>query len=206
MERPIGVPEIPEHIEGILKLVPDFRMTPERWRTRDATVFVEARNAGTLGRTAARWRSVYGMDLRGDRVVRGRRYYDRRPLFALLGASLPALPGLDAAEDAADEPLAALPAAGEAQAFVEAAVASRAKRRPWPALARALPGGSASLLQWAGDADLVFAEWQLDGSLGGAPFRMGVVERFDRSGGGAGARAYFDTLALAARLAAPAGA
>lgn len=92
MERPITVPEIPEHIEGILKLVPDFRMIPERWRERDGTLFVEASNHATIGPTPARWPSVYCIDLAGDHVIRGRRYYDRRPLFALLNPGLPVLP------------------------------------------------------------------------------------------------------------------
>ena len=80
MERPITVPEIPEHIEAILKLAPDFRMTPERWRLRGTTIFVEAHNQATLRGERIQWPSVYVIDLRGDRVIRGRRYYDRRPL------------------------------------------------------------------------------------------------------------------------------
>ena len=50
MPRPITVPEIPEHIEGILKLVPDFEMTPERWRFREPTIFVEAHNQASFGK------------------------------------------------------------------------------------------------------------------------------------------------------------
>jgi hypothetical protein len=206
MERPLGVPEIPEHIEGIVKLVPDFRMVPERWRGRGSTLFVEARNSGTLGCGPMQWRSVYCMDLRGDRVLRGRRYYDRRPLFARLGAALPALPGIGAGDDEpGDEPLEPAPAATSAESFVESVAAGRTRRRPWPALARALPGLSASVAQWAGDDELVFVEWEASGKVGGVLFPLGVVERFDRRGGAAaGARAYLDTLALATRLAAAA--
>src|SRR4030095_5031061 len=48
MPRPIRVPEIPEHTEGILRLVPAFRMAPERWRVRGTTLFVEAKNQASL--------------------------------------------------------------------------------------------------------------------------------------------------------------
>jgi len=99
MERPITVPEIPEHIEGILKLAPDFRMTPERWRLRGVTIFVEAHNQATLGDRRVEWPSVYVIDLRGDQVIRGRRYYDRRPLvsrvFPGIRSDAPATPDLD---------------------------------------------------------------------------------------------------------------
>ena len=47
MARAITVAEIPEHMEGILKVVPDFRLVPERWREREGTLFIEARNQAT---------------------------------------------------------------------------------------------------------------------------------------------------------------
>lgn len=207
MQRPLGVPEIPEHIEGILKLVPDLRMVPERWRWRGPTLFVEARNSGTLGPGPMQWGSVYCMDLRGDRVLRGRRYYDRRPLFARLGAALPELPGAGSGDgEGADEVLESAPVAASPEGFVEAMAASRARRRPWPALGRALAELSASVAQWAGDDELVFVEWEVRGKISGAPFPLGVVERFDRRGDGVRVRACFDTLALATRLAAAAAA
>ena len=99
MERPITVPEIPEHIESILKLAQGFRMTPERWRLRDATIFVEAHNQATLSGAHVEWPSVYAIDLRGDQVIRGRRYYDRRPLvsrvFPGVVPEAPPVPHLD---------------------------------------------------------------------------------------------------------------
>jgi hypothetical protein len=99
MERPITVPEIPEHIEAILKLAPDFRMTPQRWRLRDATIFVEAHNQATLRDAHVEWPSVYVIDLRGSHVIRGRRYYDRRPLvsrvFPGVPKEAPAMPHLE---------------------------------------------------------------------------------------------------------------
>jgi ketosteroid isomerase-like protein len=173
MERPIGVAEIPEHIAAILNLVPDFRMTPERWRERDGTLFVEALNRATLGGTPVRWDSVYCMDLRGDRVVRGRRYYDRRPLFARLNPDIPAL--LPHAED---EPV------------------------PLGELARLLPDLTLQVVSRAGDEALGFVEWRARASVGGAPFAFGIAERSELDGGIVrNGRAYFDTLALAARRA-----
>ena len=38
---------------------------------------------------------MYCIDLRADRVIRGRRYYDRRPLFARLSSELAAKPAFD---------------------------------------------------------------------------------------------------------------
>lgn len=228
MERPITVPEIPGHLEGILKLVPDFRMTPERWRQRDGTLFVEARNEATVGRTPARWRSVYCVDLEADRVRRGRRYYDRRGLFALLNPALPALPGYApvAAEagpvaDPIEGPEAVVRAYGAAWVAVGAGDLARVFREdgtlagpdlPRPlarnelahyrgALTGLLAGLRMELVAWAGDDALAFAEWRVEAEVGGEPLSLGVVDRFDLAGGLVLAgRAYFDTLELAARL------
>jgi hypothetical protein len=176
MERPLRVPEIPAHIEGVLALVPDFRMVSERWRERGGTVFVEAANRATLGGRSVEWPSVYCVDLAGDRVIRGRRYYDRRPLFALVDPALPALPAL--APGPPDHRL----------------------------LGRLLPGLSLALEAWAGDDALLFFEWTARAEVAGAPVRIGIVERIDlRAQPAPDARWYFDTLALAARLAAARG-
>jgi ketosteroid isomerase-like protein len=94
MERPIGYDEIPASIEATLALAQGFRMVPERWRVRGTAVFVEARNEATILGAPSAWRSVYRIDLDGDLVRRGRRYYDRAPLLAALDPSLPRLPTL----------------------------------------------------------------------------------------------------------------
>jgi ketosteroid isomerase-like protein len=186
MPRPIRVPEIPEHIEGILRLVPDFHMTPERWRAHGPTLFVEAANQASLAGKPLRWHSVYCMDLTGDRVARGRRYYDRRPLFASLNAALPALPA--AVLRAGGDPL---PAPGSAEA-VRPAFARR--------LEACFPGLSLTRVAAAGDDLLRFVEWRIDADVAGEAFSFGAAERIDVRAGNA--RAYFDTLALATRLAA----
>jgi len=183
MPRPIRVPEIPEHIEGILRLVPDFRMMPERARAHGATLFVEASNRATLGGVDLRWPSVYCMDLAGDRVIRGRRYYDRWPLFAALNPDLPALP--DAAVRREGDPLAAADADSERPAWarrLEICV-SRLELAP---LAR------------AGDDALRFIVWRVRGRVAGETVTFGVAERQDLRA--RHAQACFDTLALATRL------
>ncbi len=230
MERPITVPEIPEHIEGILKLVPDFRMVPERWRFRERTLFVEARNQATVGRSGVRWRSVYCVDLEGDRVIRGRRYYDRRALYALLD---PALPALSSGEPVAgDAPEVADPLPGPeplVRAYADAwrtgdtDALARLFREDATSLGPEMPRPLArtelahhvgtlhavfsnldlELLQWAGDDDLAFVELRLTAEVLGQPFALGMVDRLDLAGGLVlAARAYFDTLELATRFAA----
>ncbi len=228
MERPLRVPEIPEHIESLLRLVPDFRMTPERWRERGGTVFVEASNRATLAGAEARWRSVYCVDLEGDLVVRGRRYYDRRPLYARLDPSLPALP-VHAPRDR--EPVALADPLGGAERIVATfggawsqpnaeTLASLFREDgtlvgpdlPRP-LGRSELGGyhaalrslfsdlRMELLTWAGDDALAFAEWRLSGEVVGRRVFVDVADRFDLAGGLILAgRAYFDTLSLAATL------
>jgi hypothetical protein len=163
-------------------------MTPERWRAGGATLFVEASNRASLAGTLLAWRSVYCMDLSGDRVLRGRRYYDRRPLFAALDPELPALPP-GALREGGDP----LPAAGGP----EAARPAFARR-----LERCVAGLTLAPLAEAGDDEVRFTEWQVDGRLGGEPVSFGVAERSDLRA--RSTLAYFDTLALATRLAAAA--
>lgn len=232
MAAPLGVAEIPEHLEAILKAVPDFRMVPERWRARGGTVFVEARNEATVGPGPFQWRSIYCVDLEegeGGRVVRGRRYYDRRALFARLSPEVPRLPETaPAASEVAgapgrfDDPEALVRAFGRAFEGDDAAGLARLFREDGtlhgPDVARPLARGELAhhhralaflladrrmeLLTWAGDASLAFAEWRLHGSLGGEPIVLPIADRFDLAGGAIlAARAYFDTLDLAGRLA-----
>jgi hypothetical protein len=189
MERPITVPEIPAHIEGILKLAQGFRMTPLRWRFREPTIFVEAHNRATLAGHPVEWPSVYAIDLAGDQVIRGRRYYDRAPLVAKV------LPGGPAPRP----PVEAPPIRGSFAGAGEL-VAACAQH----AAARAAAFGVADLRveieTWAGDEALVFVEWSASGSRGGHPLRFGFTDRVDLvAGAPKDARAYYDTLALAAR-------
>lgn len=177
MPRPLTVPEIPEHIEGVLKLVPDFRMTPERWRFREPTIFVEAHNRATLAGAPIAWRSIYCIDLRGDRVLRGRRYYDRRPLFARISP--------DVAKRPVFEPGPA--PVGEAEPDAPVAFA---------ALRRVLPDLEVKLACSAGDDTLVFREWELC-AKGAHALRIGAADCLDLAAGRVTrATLHFDTLAL----------
>jgi hypothetical protein len=94
MERPIGVSEIPAHIEGVLALVRGFRMRPERWRARGATLFVEAHNGGEVAGSPVSWRAVYRIELEGAQVRDGRRYFDRGALVARLDPAAPTRAGV----------------------------------------------------------------------------------------------------------------
>jgi len=188
MERPITVAQIPEHIEGILKLAQGFRMTAERWRFREPTIFVEARNRATIAGKQAQWQSVYCIDIAGDQVLRGRRYYDRRPLFALLAPNPPAAARCESAPLSFAEPIAS------AQALADACATRAAER----ASSFAVPDLRMEIETWAGDGELAFLEWSASGTLAGKPLRFGVADRFDLAAGRVvAARAYWDTLALA---------
>jgi len=92
MERPLTVNEMAPHMEGILTLMPDLHITVNRWRTRNHTVFVDAQNSATIAGRKILWDAVYCVTLRGNRVIRGRRYYDRAPLLAQVHPTLPSLP------------------------------------------------------------------------------------------------------------------
>ena len=188
MQRPISVPEIPEHIEGILKLVPDFEMTPVRWRFREPTIFVEAHNQASFGPALAEWPSVYCIDLRADRVIRGRRYYDRRPLFARLSPEIAAQSAFEGGSPLAiDAPVA------DAETLAAHCVARAAER----ARSFGIDGLTLELATWAGDASLAFLEWTATGERDGRPLRFGVADRYDLANGRVTAsRAYFDSLAL----------
>lgn len=188
MPHPITVPEIPEHIEAILKLVPDFEMTPERWRFREPTIFIEAHNQASFGSALAEWPSVYCIDLRGDRVIRGRRYYDRRPLFARLSPELAAKPAFNGGApleiDAEFADAAAL------ARYCEAHATERAR-------SFGIDGLEMKLATWAGDDSLAFLEWTATGERNGAPLRFGVADRYDLAAGRVTAsHAYFDALTL----------
>ena len=95
MERPLKATEVATHMDGILKMMPDFHFSISRWRERDGTVFVDALNSATIAGRKLLWDAVYCVTLRDDRVIRGRRYYDRAPLLARLSPTLPSMPAYE---------------------------------------------------------------------------------------------------------------
>jgi ketosteroid isomerase-like protein len=228
MPRPLTVAEIPEHISATLALLGEFRMTPERWRLGGRTCFVEARNEALLGGAPVFWRSVYCVDLAGDRVIRGRRYYDRQPLFARLAPNVPELP----APQPELEPASLAPPAPPPDSTTEliaryadcwkrgapwelaalyredAAMLSPGFVRPlargelasyYRGLMRALPDLTLELASSAGDGTLAFAEWRARATVSGRERVFGIADRFDLAAGRIlSARAYFDSLGLLA--------
>lgn len=229
MERPLRVPEIPEHIRGVLAAVPDFGFAIEHWRLRGDTLFVEADNRATLGGEPLRWGSVYCITLAGDRVRRGRRYYDRRPLLARLDPSLGAVPSYAPVHS---EGLAPGTARTPVERFVEDYTALWQQPTPEgfvdfygekgtirnpgmdrPIARDEIPGYYRFLLavapdltmervSWAGDESLVFVEWIGRGSIAGTPIRLPVVDGWALEGGLASdGRAYFDSTVVAQALA-----
>jgi hypothetical protein len=231
MARPITVSEIPDSIRGVLAVVPDLIMIPERWRERNETLFVEASNRATIAGGPVHWRSVYCVDLKRDRVIRGRRYYDRRPLFGRLDPSLPVLPDMpeisthearpvgDPIADVASfatamsDALTRHDGAGLQGLFREDGCwwspgrSEPVTRDALPAwldgVAARIPESKFAFEAWAGDDTLLFLEWTMTGQLDGESITFAGVDRFDLAAGLAlHARSYFDTLELATRLAA----
>jgi hypothetical protein len=88
MTAPLHRNGVKAYMEGYLATVRGFRFEIASWADRDGTVFVEAKNSGTIGGVSQTWGSVYCVTLRDDRVLRGRAYADRVPLLACLAPNL----------------------------------------------------------------------------------------------------------------------
>lgn len=80
MEAPITGAAIRESITRVLVLLPDFRFTPVRVVAEGRHAFVRAANQATLGDRPLAWDAVYALTIAGDRIAKGRRYYDRAAL------------------------------------------------------------------------------------------------------------------------------
>jgi limonene-1,2-epoxide hydrolase len=209
MERPIGVAEIPAHIEGVLALVRGFRMRVERWRARGRVVFVEAHNAGAIAGKPIAWRAAYRIELDGSLVRDGRRYFDRAPLLAALDPSRPtllaalapgagpelpepdAVPGTDASPEALVRDCADAWSAGRPERIAgrfreDGALVTPGVARP---LGRAEVGAHYRRLAALVGAPLAPRSWAGDESLAFVEWearptaagarRAGLVERFD---------------------------
>lgn len=84
MTAPLPRRQVRAYMATYLAAIPDFLFEVESWAERGGTLFVEARNRGTVGGEGLEWRTVYCVTLRGDRVLRGRAYADRVPILARL--------------------------------------------------------------------------------------------------------------------------
>lgn len=228
MAAPLPAAQTGEAIAMVLAKLPDLKIRPLRHRIRGSHVFVEARNTGTLNGEALDWGAVYRVHLRDGLVHRGRRFYDQMELFRPLlpaGAGLPPFPAGPAepvAQAAAPrrtedlvECLAAAWAAGDFAAL--AALHAPEGRLLAPGLAAPVPREripawgrwfsqlvaprAMRVVDWAGGGDTLFVEWEVEAEYAGAPVRLDRIDRLLLDGQGriVESRAYFDTLALAAR-------
>ncbi|MGC7097317.1 nuclear transport factor 2 family protein [Amycolatopsis lurida] len=100
LQRPIDTPEgIRAQIEGVNRLVPDYRFVPEEaTASPDGKVaFVEARNTGTVNGKAVSFRTTHRLvfgDREPARVQDGRRSWDQVELFEPVADAQHPLPGL----------------------------------------------------------------------------------------------------------------
>ena len=195
MAAPTPASQVREAIAHILRLMPDLYIDMYRYRARDAVVFVEAANGGTINGTPVAWNAVYRVHLRDGGVHRGRRFYDQATVFRALRPDMGWLPPMPSATNA--RPVAytdIVPGVPVAAAFaMDAAIETPDQRRLLaPAdLVRHLDGAPFTTIDWAGDDTLVFVERQR-GDLQG-------VDRLELTDGRIVAmRRYFDTLGLLA--------
>jgi hypothetical protein len=84
MAAPISGAQIEAAISSTLRLLEGFRLRPVRTGRSADTLYVEARNTARLAGEPCEWDAVYCMTASGDRVQRGRRYWDQAPVFELL--------------------------------------------------------------------------------------------------------------------------
>lgn len=84
MAHPLAGEEIRGFISTALSAMPDFRLQPLRGCARGDRVFVEAISSGSVGQARAVWPAIYCLTLRGDRVIRGRSYYDQAQIVSQL--------------------------------------------------------------------------------------------------------------------------
>jgi len=228
MPRPVAGDEIGRFISTALSAVPDFRLEPARWCARDDTLFVEAASSGTVHGAYTTWPAIYCVALRGDRVIRGRSYYDRAAVLARRESGASFLPiGKAAAEASRDGEHLDLP--GLQADLIEPYINNWHDPKPErfaefyastgrllaPGVPRPLSGddivrhyraelaGMDELRRhcetWAARSGLAFFEWRMAGAVAGRPFDIGAAERLTLDGFRITESAsYFDSLALAA--------
>ncbi|MEZ5412199.1 MAG: hypothetical protein R2761_29475 [Acidimicrobiales bacterium] len=96
MPEPLPASGIRALITRTLGLLEGFRFEPVRHGRSSPehgadTLFLEARNSAVLAGEPITWPAVYAVTVRGDRVLRGRRYYDQAAILpAAMAAALPA--------------------------------------------------------------------------------------------------------------------
>lgn len=88
MERPLSGGDIAAFISAALANMPDFGLQPIQWCANAETLFIEARCSGSIGGQRVTWPAIYCLTLRGERVLRGRSYYDRAAVLSHLDPEL----------------------------------------------------------------------------------------------------------------------
>ncbi len=90
MAAPIGIKDIPTFIANVLTRLEDFQLIPMRWCVNTDTIFVEANNTAHVAGKRLVWPATYCITLRGERVLRGRAYYDRTEVLSHFDPALAA--------------------------------------------------------------------------------------------------------------------
>lgn len=90
MAAPIGLRDIPIFITNALTRLSAFQLIPVRCCVNNDTIFVEANNTAAVAGKRIVWPATYCITLRGDRVLRGRAYYDRTEVLAHFDPTLAA--------------------------------------------------------------------------------------------------------------------
>ena len=89
MERFLTRNEIPEHIEGTLKLMPDIAQKIKLWVASGDHVFIEWTGLGTvLGRKHIEWDGASRFTLKDGLIMEEVAYYDTFPLRVIADPSL----------------------------------------------------------------------------------------------------------------------
>lgn len=90
MPEPLPASGIRALITRTLALLEGFRFEPVRQARSTDTLFLEARNSAVVLGEPVTWPAVYCVTVRGDRVLRGRRYYDQAAILPpAMAAALP---------------------------------------------------------------------------------------------------------------------
>jgi ketosteroid isomerase-like protein len=76
MAQPISGEDIRTFITRGLNSATDYRLVPINWAARGDTLFIEARQSARIAGREVIWPAALCLGLRGDRVLRGRAYYD----------------------------------------------------------------------------------------------------------------------------------
>jgi hypothetical protein len=76
MPTPISGEAIRIFITRALENLPNYRLLPISWAHQDNRIFIEARQSTRIENRELVWPTMYCIELRDDRVLTGRAYYD----------------------------------------------------------------------------------------------------------------------------------